>query len=185
VRWPEKGFRLRQVTKFPEQPSTAFIVSADQPVELALRLRIPSWIASGGVARINGKTLDAFAAPGSYLTLSRTWKTGDRVELELPMSLHVEAMPDDPKLQAFLYGPLVLAGDLGDEGLTEKMIVGDEGPRVDKSPIAVPSFRPSPGWIKPADKPLTFRTTGQEKDVTLAPFNTIFDRRYSVYWRVG
>ena len=40
-------------------------------------------------------------------------------------------------------------------------------------------------WIKPGDKPLTFRTTGQQKDVTLVPLNTLFDRRYSVYWQVG
>jgi hypothetical protein len=185
VRWPEKGLHLRQETKFPEEQSTALVVGLENPTQFALRLRIPSWISSGGGAKINGKPLDAFAAPGSYLTISRIWKDGDRVELDLPMSLHVEAMPDDPKLQAFLYGPLVLAGDLGSEGLTEKMIVGDEGPHPDKSPIPVPSFRPSPGWIKAGDKPLTFRTTGQERDVTLVPFNSIFDRRYSVYWRVS
>ena len=185
VHWPEKGLRLRQDTKFPEEQSTALIVGLEKPTQLAIRLRIPSWIAATGGVKINGKALDAFAAPGSYLTISRTWKDGDRVEMDLPMSLHVESMPDDPNLQAFLYGPLVLAGDLGSEGLAEKMIVGDEGPRPDKSPIAVPSFHSSPGWIKPADKPLTFRTTGQEKDVTLVPFNSIFDRRYSVYWRVS
>ena len=40
-------------------------------------------------------------------------------------------------------------------------------------------------WIKPAGSPLTFRTTGQTKDVTLAPINSIFDRRYVVYWEVS
>jgi hypothetical protein len=42
------------------------------------------------------------------------------------MQLSVESMPDDPTLQAFLYGPVVLAGDLGNEGLTEQQIVGPE-----------------------------------------------------------
>ena len=74
--------------------------------------------------KLNGKPLDASAAPGSYLTLNRAWKAGDRIEMELPMHLHVEAMPDDPHMQAFLYGPLVLAGDLGNEGLTEAHIFG-------------------------------------------------------------
>jgi hypothetical protein len=40
-------------------------------------------------------------------------------------------------------------------------------------------------WIKPAGQPLTFRTTGQAKDITLAPVNTIFDKRYVVYWQVS
>ena len=44
--------------------------------------------------------------------------------MDLPMHLHVEAMPDEPRTQAFLYGPLVLAGDLGNDGLTEAHIVG-------------------------------------------------------------
>jgi hypothetical protein len=40
-------------------------------------------------------------------------------------------------------------------------------------------------WIKPTGQPLTFRTTGQAKDVTLAPINSIFDKRYVVYWQVS
>jgi hypothetical protein len=109
--------------------------------------------------------------------------------MELPMRLHIEAMPDDPKLQAILYGPLVLAGDLGAEGLTEQLITGPMGPRVQALPIEVPTFRAATAdpasWIKPGDKPLTFRTTGQPKDVTLVPLNALFDKRYSVYWEVA
>jgi hypothetical protein len=113
--------------------------------------------------------------------------------MELPIRLHIEVMPDDPKVQAILYGPLVLAGDLGAEGLTEQLITGPMGPRVQALPIEVPTFRAGPSghpadpasWIKPGDKPLSFRTTGQRKDVTLVPLNAIFDKRYSVYWEVA
>jgi DUF1680 family protein len=184
---------LRQDTRFPEQPRTALTVTADKPVHLALRLRIPSWVASDPTVKVNGKALEATASPGSYLTLARTWKKGDRVEMDLPMRLHIEVMPDDPKVQAILYGPLVLAGDLGAEGLTEQLITGPMGPRVQALPIEVPTFRAGPSghpadpasWIEPGDKPLSFRTTGQRKDVTLVPLNAIFDKRYSVYWEVA
>jgi hypothetical protein len=41
-------------------------------------------------------------------------------------------------------------------------------------------------WIKPAgDAPLTFRTSGQQQDVTLVPFHRLFGERYSIYWRVS
>jgi len=191
--WPEKGFRLRQDTRFPDQPRTALTVTADKPVHLPVRLRIPSWLASAPTVRVNGKALEATASPGSYLTLARTWKKGDRVEMELPMRLHIESMPDDPKVQAILYGPLVLAGDLGAEGLTEQLITGPSGPRVQALPIEVPTFRAGPSghpadpasWIKPGDNALAFRTTGQPKDVTLVPLNAIFDKRYAVYWEVA
>ena len=53
------------------------------------------------------------ASPGSYLTLNRTWKEGDRVEVRLPMSLRMETLPGDNTQQAAMYGPLVLAGTAG------------------------------------------------------------------------
>ena len=192
LNWSEKGFRLRQETKFPEEQATRLSVRVDRPVQLSVRLRIPSWLESGPTVKVNGKALDATAPPGGYLTLARTWKTGDRIEMELPMHLKVEFMPDDRTMQAFLYGPLVLAGDLGADGLTEDLMVGPRvnGPPLRRAPaLTIPSFHAAsthPGaWIKPSDKPLTFRTTGQAADVTLVPLNSLFGRRYSVYWQVG
>ena len=190
LNWAEKGFRLRQETTFPDSQRTALVVKTERPMQLALRLRIPEWLASSPAVRVNGKALDASASPGSYLAISRTWNDGDRVEMDLPMRLRLEKMPDDAHLQAVLYGPLALAGDLGSSGLTEKMIVGPEGPPMRKSALdtEVPSFKAAgddpASWIKPADKPLTFRTANQAQDVTLAPLNSIFDKRYAVYWRV-
>jgi DUF1680 family protein len=209
LHWQEKGLRLRQDTKFPEQESTAFAVTADKPVEMALRLRIPAWMKTGPVVKVNGRALEATATPGSYLSIKRTWKTGDRVEMELPMHLTVEATPDDPTLQAFLYGPLVLAGDFGAEGLTKEMLIGPNAPRVRwPRPNAPAPANPNPNaarfpplapvdytlkagganpasWIKPAGKPLTFQVQGQSRTVTLMPVNSIFDRRYVVYWQVS
>jgi hypothetical protein len=126
--------------------------------------------------------------------------------MDLPMYLHAEAMPDDARLHAFLYGPLVLAGDLGSDGLTEAHIVGPNlrvgAPDIEQSgsPLAavnrtppvpdleIPTFRAASAdpasWIKSTDKPQVFRTTGQKKDVTLIPWNALFDRRYAVYWQV-
>ena len=129
------------------------------------------------------------------------------MEMRLPMHLHLEIMPDDSHMQAFLYGPLVLAGDLGAEGLTAAHIIGPNlrvgapipeqhgsplGP-VNRTPpvpdLEIPSFRASgsdlSSWIKAGDKPLTFRTSGQRKDVTLVPLNSLYDKRYSVYWEVS
>ncbi len=204
--WAEKGFRLRQETRFPAEPSTALIVTAARPAEMAIRLRIPGWLASAPRVRLNGRVLDASSSPGSYLVLQRSWRAGDRLDLDLPMELRAQPMPDDPAMQSFLYGPLVLAGDLGAEGLTEQHITGPNlrvgapnavqygsplGPPVNLPPvpeIAIPTFRAKgagpASWIQPDARPLHFRTTGQTQDVTLLPLNSLFDRRYSVYFRV-
>jgi uncharacterized protein len=188
--WTEKGVKIRQETRFPDEQNTTIVVNARSPLRLAMHLRVPQWLTSGGSVKVNGKAIEAFPSPGSYLTISRVWSDGDRVEMQLPMELQTEAMPDDPSLQAILYGPLVLAGNLGALGLTEPMIVGPMGPELKEHPMEVPAFRSGAksldAWIKPAgEKALTFRTTGQKQDATLTPFNQIFGQRYSVYWNVS
>jgi DUF1680 family protein len=161
-------------------------VAAARSGNLAMRLRVPAWTKAAAV-KINGRAIDVTPTPGSYLTLNRVWKAGDKIEMSLPMHLSVEAMPDDPKTQVFLYGPLVLAGDLGSEGLTEQLTVGPNAPRLRGMPLEIlhAAGGDPASWIKPAGAPLTFRTTGQKKDVTLAPLNSIFGKRYSVYWQVS
>ena len=187
--WSEKGLKLRQETRFPEEQGTSLAVTAAKPVQMALRLRIPSWLEASPTVKVNGKAMEASASPGSYLTLARTWKTGDRIEMALPMRLSIEAMPDEPQTQAVLYGPLVLAGDLGGDGLTDQTTIGQMGPRVNRSAIEIPAIHAPAAdpasWLKPAGRPLTFRTAGQPKDLDLAPLNSIFDKRYVVYWQVG
>ena len=184
--WAEKGLKLRQETKFPHASSTKVIVGAEKPVASAIRLRIPQWV-SGASVKINGKLLEASASPGSYMSLSRTWSEGDRIELNLPMALRLEAMPDDPGEQAFLYGPLVLAGDLGSEGLAPELITGPMAPQLDRaSRIDIPRLHGDPlEFLKPGDAPLHFRTSKQSKDVALAPLNSLLGRRYAVYWIVS
>jgi DUF1680 family protein len=187
--WPSKGVRLRQTTQFPETPRTEFSIDVNNATPMALHIRIPSWVAAAPVVKVNGQATEVSAGPGSYLSITRTWAKGDRVAVELPMQLCAEAMPDDPSLQAFLYGPLVLAGGLGDAGLTREMIIGHTGPDLKKYPPAsLPAFHskgndPSE-WIRPAGEALRFRTVGQQQDVTLAPLNTVSGQRYSIYWKV-
>lgn len=190
LNWAEKGVKFRQETQFPDEPNTTITVSTREPLRMSMHLRVPRWLTSGGSVKVNWKTIQAFPGPGSYLAISRLWSEGDRVEMHMPMQLHTEAMPDDSSMQAILYGPLVLAGNLGTQGLTESMTVGPMGPQVKEHPIGVPAFRTGQksldAWIRPADgKSLTFRTTGHQQDVTLMPFNQIFDERYAVYWNVS
>ncbi len=189
LHWNDRNFKLRQETDFPESSVITLTVTAASSAVMGLHLRIPSWAGTDAAVKINGKAIDAVPSPGSYLTLARKWKDGDRVTMELPMRLHVEAMPDAPATQAFLYGPLVLAGKLGAEGLTKEMTVGPLGPNVAHHPTDIPAFRAVDAdpnsWIAPVHgQPLTFRTSGQAKDVTLIPFNRIFGERYSIYWTV-
>ena len=187
--WAEKGIKLRQETRFPEEQGTNLIFTAARPGEFALRIRIPAWVAAGGSVKINGRKLETFGSPGSYLTVKRVWKTGDRVDVSLPMNLRLERLPDDPRTVAILYGPTVLVGELGAEGVTDDKVVNQYAPTGD--PVPVPSFETKSEdpntWIRPvAGKPLTFQTAGVGKpnDVTLVPFYKLTGQRYGIYWKI-
>ena len=190
--WKEKGVKVRQETRFPEEAKTTLTIAAARPVRLALRIRVPGWAAGECSVKINGQKLEASASPSSYLTIDRTWRVGDRIEVALPMKLRLERLPDRPDVAAVVYGPIVLAGKLGGgEALTEDKVAGKYGPEGD--PVPVPRFdfkdtAPLEDWIKPvAGQPLTFRTenAGKPNDVTLVPFYKLFGERYAIYWQLG
>ena len=190
LNWPEKGLQLRQETKFPDQDSTTLIVRAPAPVELALHVRIPYWATRGGTVKLNGEALPVFSSPSSYLSVTRAWKDGDRLEVSLPMSLHVDAMPDDPTVQAMMYGPFVLAGRLGDSGLTPALTYPgyDTAPQGEPVPVpAIASSSPNPtGWVEPVkDQALAFQSVGQNESLSLVPLYRVTGQRYAVYWKVA
>ena len=192
--WPEKGLHIRQETRFPEQEGTRLTIHAEKPTELEIRIRVPQWAKRGVTSSVNGEAIRGLPGAGKFWTIRRVWKDGDQLDFKTPMDLHAQAMPDDPGLQAFLYGPIVLAGKLGRQGLTYDQMYGDPKDHLNNyylqgKPVAVPDFRaPSAdpaAWIKPvAEQPLTFRTTGQAEDVTMIPLNQLFEERYAVYWRI-
>jgi uncharacterized protein len=183
--WPEKGLRFKQETRFPYEQGSTITISSKNPVQLAINLRIPYW-AQGGSVKINGAALPAFSSPSSYLTLNRVWKTGDKIELSLPMGVHIHAMPDDETIQAAMYGPLVLAGRF--EAVTKEMSYGDYEPKSgDQHKVPDLSADPSKptAWIEPDPKQaLTFQAVGQSQPLTLVPLNQVFHERYAVYWKV-
>jgi len=189
LRWPEKGLTVRQETAFPKEQRTTLVLNAPSEVELDLRIRVPYWATKGVGVKVNGEIQEVRAQPGSYLSLGRTWKNGDTITVEMPMSLHLWRMPDDPNLAAILFGPVVLAGELPTEDLTKEKIYGPY--HSDGKPASTPDLVPSrenlEGWIKPvAGRPLTFQTVGAGRpgDLTLLPFNELFGKRYALYWRL-
>jgi DUF1680 family protein len=184
--WQEKGLRIRQETRFPEQQSTTLTITAKNPTQLAINLRIPYWV-QGGSVKVNGATLPAFASPSSYLTLNRAWKTGDKIELSLPMDLHIDPMPDDETIQAFMYGPLVLAGRF--DAVGKDMLYGEYGPK-DNAQSKVPDIVADPNkptaWVEPDPKQaLTFHALGQSQPLTMVPLYQVIQERYAVYWKVN
>ena len=121
--------------------------------------------------------------------LQRACKAGDRVELALPMRVTAEPLADDRTQQAFLYGPLVLAGQFPKTALVEAL-EHNQGPEIQQAPpLQIPALKQygddPRAWIQPnSGEALAFRTTGQELDVVLKPLNQSWQRS-AVYWKVS
>jgi hypothetical protein len=190
--WEEKGLTVRQETRFPDEDRTRLVLRLRAPARFALRLRHPAWATGGFAVSVNGQPLPVDGRPGSYAPVEREWRDGDVVEARVPMSLRFEATVDDPLRGAFLYGPVVLAADLGATGLDGLARYGPMAPELKAeerpgAPVLVAaSLAEAVGRLKPAGSPLAFRMEGlgRPRDFELRPFFRLADRRYSVYFDV-
>ncbi|MEG9435089.1 glycoside hydrolase family 127 protein [Edaphobacter sp. HDX4] len=189
--WQEQNFTLRQETGFPIDAETQLVIETSRPHERTIAVRIPSWIDEGGMVSVNGEPLEAFAEPGSFLTIRRTWRSGDKVTLKLPMSLREEPLPGDPHTVAAVYGPLVLAGILGEGPGSgpSKIVTGrPTAPSIPDGRRPLPMATAPAGsktWLTPtAGQPLRFRSQGVGVDaMDVMPMYEVGGQRYSVYWQ--
>jgi DUF1680 family protein len=201
--WSAAGVKLQMDTNFPEGESAILKITLESPRQFVLALRRPGWAGEGFSVKVNGQPVPKnvidplrdvpesgrriedrrLQKSGSYVELKRTWKTGDTVELILPKTLRLEPLPDNRRRVAIMWGPLVLAGDLGPEqrGRRESR-TRYVRPR---TPVFIAAEQPVEEWLKPvADKPGHFRSegVGREHDVDFVPFYRLHRRTYAVYW---
>jgi hypothetical protein len=195
--WREKGLKVRQETTFPETPTTRLNFTADRPVDAAIRIRHPWWAEEALRVSVNGQPASVTSKAGEYAVVTRKWKSGDRLEVTFPMRLRVENLPGDSDQVALLYGPVVMAGALGQEGMEFPMPIAKDRMDYDtlpapEVPVMVSAQRDPNQWFRPVDgKPLTFaandgvfrNASGAKVDAPeLKPFYEIWDQRYTVYW---
>ena len=199
VQWRAKGITLRQNTRFPDENTARFTANVAQPTAFALKLRQPQWT-SGAKLMINGRAQKIVGAPGSYETIARTWRNGDTVVWQLPMTLHSEALYAAPRERALLYGPIVLAADMGRAGMDKISTYVDfeqEHGSYPTPPIPVvisnENWATSNAWTRKLQRVpgpnLAFEARGlaQLPDGTpatlqLIPFSRAQNRRYNVYF---
>lgn len=139
---------------------------------------------------MNGRRVTLKGSPGSYIELSRTWKDGDRIETIFPMQFSLETIPHNPKRAALLYGPVVLAGECGTEGMqspapfSNSQLYNDyytydyRIPPLLRTTLTIDSQHPERS-LKCMGSELNFITTSGD---VLRPLYDIHRQRYIVYW---
>jgi len=92
-------------TEYPFRGLVQLTIHPDAPLKFPLQLRIPAW-AAGASIRVNGEAMPAPKA-GSFASVERVWKRGDRVAIDFPMQPRISRWYNDSI--AVERGPLVFS----------------------------------------------------------------------------
>lgn len=161
VRWTCNGAQvsLTQTSRYPFDSGLKFHLNVSKTAEFAIHLRIPEW-AEGSSISVNGKPVPASDIPGRFVPIRRTWKNGDRIEMDLPMRLRLEAIDaHHPQTVALLCGPLVL------------FAITDTPPTVTAQQLLAAKKIAEQSWQVDTDSGA----------ITMLPFTAIADEQYSTY----
>jgi DUF1680 family protein len=165
VQWSngDGKYGLRLVTNYPFDNKIAIQVSGSQPAEYTIYVRVPAWAKPNSVLMVNGNRFSGEVTPGTFAAIRNTWKDGDRVEIEFPMPLRLEAVDaNHPSLVALMQGPLVL------------MAVADSQPTFDEGSLlgAKPTKNATGDWTA---------NSADGSQITMRPFMNIDKESYSTY----
>lgn len=164
VRWAQGGAQisLEQNSSYPFENAVQFSVTASKDVDCTLNFRIPAW-AEGATIAVNGKRVTSPVIAGTFAAIRRAWKEGDRIDLELPMKMRLQAIDSQhPDTVALVRGPLVL------------FAITNKAPAVMGAQLlAAKKIAPQKWQAETAGGPMI-----------LLPFTAIGDEQYSTYLRV-
>lgn len=189
--WDE--LTVTQENRFPQEPSTNLTLHTKKPQKFSVKIRQPWWC-ENLKASVNGAPVDA-KAEGGYLIVSRKWKDGDQLQVEMPMHLTAMTTPDNKPQYSFLYGPIVLAAKTGtdrQDGLFADDSRGGHianGPKIPltQMPAIIGSSDEILSHLTPIEgKPMNFQLKGitisSFEGMTLQPFYQLYECRYQIYF---
>ena len=186
--WKDEGLKIEQTTTFPREQGTTLKITSAQAKMRTVHVRIPAWTTAAAEVKVNGRPLEAVADPGSYLAIRRAWKDGDTISLSLPMALRTEALAGDESVVAAMYGPLVLAADLGAGPTNGPSKIIPDGSTVPKGLAKPDALLKAAGtdWVSMESAgEMRFKAAGEGALFDLMPMWEIRDQKYGVYWQTG
>lgn len=156
--------KVEQETGFPESETTTLTVQPSRSETFNIRFRVPRWC-NGATAEINNTKQGVAYAPGTWATLRRTWKMGDRVTIRLPMQLTLVPIDKQhPNRIAVMRGPVVLVRDQNPHLILKKADLASN--------------------LVPEAKPLNFRLTNQPNEIFVPFYQMGYQQPYSMYFDI-
>lgn len=133
---------FKEDTHYPFDEAIAFTFHAGRKVAFPLYLRIPGWCESATVS-INGKKLSVAPQADKYVRIEREWKNGDRIVLNLPMTVRVQRWAANRNSASVDYGPLTFSLKMGERYVrcdSTRTAIGDSKWQKSADPSQWPSY---------------------------------------------
>ena len=197
--WKEKNVEIMQENRFPDEAKTKLTVNPQRRANFTLHLRQPEWVINGELTvTLNGKKINPNKNIDGYVSIKRNWRRGDIVEMEMPMHISVEQMPDNSNFYSFLYGPVVLAAKTGTYDM--RGLYADDSRMGHVAQGHVIPLMEMPMIVSEKDKiigcvskqtvlnQLNFKLSNiypddKWRDMELIPFYRLHDSRYIIYFQ--
>ncbi|HUL35244.1 MAG TPA: beta-L-arabinofuranosidase domain-containing protein [Candidatus Eisenbacteria bacterium] len=162
--WSQSGAQctLTQTTNYPTANTTQMAFELSRPETFTVYVRVPAWADAKTRVSVNGKRVEGEVTPGKFFAVSRTWKSGDRIEYEIGMPVRLQAVDDqNPQLVALLAGPLALFADSG-----------------------LPADFSKAALLRATESSGVWSVLAGAQKVTFKPFEGIADEQYRLYQTV-
>lgn len=162
--WSQSGAQctLTQTTNYPAANTTQMAFELSRPETFTVYVRVPAWADAKTRVSVNGKRVEGEVTPGKFFAVSRTWKSGDRIEYEIGMPVRLQAVDDqNPQLVALLAGPLALFADSG-----------------------LPADFSKAALLRATESSGVWSVLAGAQKVTFKPFEGIADEQYRLYQTV-
>jgi DUF1680 family protein len=110
VTWgrPEGEVKVVMDTQYPEDETVTLHLSMKQRMTFSLKFRVPGWARDVSV-KVNNNTVDVPCTPGTWAVVKRSWQSGDRVDIRIPVRFRTQPVDEyHPRRVAVMRGPAVM-----------------------------------------------------------------------------
>lgn len=184
------GLKLAIETKYPESDTIRIRIKEKGHFKNTLKLRLPDWLKDKPTVLINNAQTSVNSADG-YLSINRKIEDNDIITLIVPRKLSIDYVVDEPHFGTIMYGPLVLAGELGKEGMPEDRVSNNRALReampAKNIPMLVGNTDNLENWIVQDKKQamhFNVKNGGKQKSVSLIPYFQMHHQRHTIYWKI-
>jgi len=198
LNWADRGLSVSLTTDLPLTNKVTLSVKQAPLDAVALKFRKPYWLAScqSATVAVNGQSVNAVDADG-FLSVSRVWQAGDKVELTFPMEVQVSRLPDNQNVAAFTYGPIVLSAGLGTASMTttgHAWTIAATKPSGIQDTIAINSGTTINSWLAdiktnlvqtPGKLEFNLKNTDSDGKLTFLPHYSRYQDRYGIYFKLS